>query len=114
MTASTADSYTWFENLAELMTDVPAGSIVSRTLYKDKVINVVLFGFDTGESLSEHTAAQPAIIHILSGEGTLTLGADVKEVQAGAWVRMPPNMKHSLLAKTPLKMLLLMLGTPSA
>lgn len=109
MTTVSTDTYSWFENLTGLMTDIPSGSIVSRTLYKDNVVNVVLFGFATGEALSEHTAAQPAIIHILSGEGTLTLGGDVKEVQAGAWARMPPNMKHSLLAKTPLKMLLLLL-----
>jgi len=110
MIASAADIYTWVENLTDLMTEIPEGSIVSHTLYKDKSVNVVLFGFAAGESLSEHTAAQPAIIQILSGEGTLTLGTDVKEVQAGAWVRMPANMKHSLLAKTPMKMLLLMLS----
>jgi quercetin dioxygenase-like cupin family protein len=108
MIPSTTDTYAWFENLTDLILDIPSESIVSRTLYKDAAIKVVLFGFDAGQSLSEHTAAQPAIIHILSGEGTLTLGADVKEVQTGAWVRMPPNMKHSLLAETPLKMLLLL------
>jgi quercetin dioxygenase-like cupin family protein len=108
MTDSSADAYTWFENLTDLMREIPEGSIVSRTLYKDKAVNVVLFGFAAGEALSEHTAAQPAIIQILSGEGTLTLGADVKAVQAGSWVRMPATTKHSLLAKTPMKMLLLL------
>ncbi|MEO8609505.1 MAG: cupin domain-containing protein [Chloroflexota bacterium] len=111
MIPPTSDTYSWFENLTDLMADIPDERIVSRTLYKDKTVNVVLFGFAAGESLSEHTAAQPAIIHILDGEGTLTLGAVVKEVKGGAWVRMPPNMKHSLLAKTPLKMLLLLSAT---
>jgi quercetin dioxygenase-like cupin family protein len=105
------NTYRWFENLPNLITDIPKDSIVSRTVYKDHQVKVVLFGFDAGQFLSEHTAAQPAIIHILSGEGTLTLGETVKEVQPGAWVHMPPGMKHSLSAKTPLKMLLLLLGS---
>lgn len=104
------DTYTWFENLPNLITDIQKDSIVSRTIYKDRQVKVVLFGFDAGQALSEHTAAQPAVIHILSGEGTLTLGDAVKEVQPGAWVHMPPGMKHSLIAKTPLKMLLLLLS----
>ena len=107
---ATADTYTWFENLPDLMSDIPKDSIVSRTVYKDPTVKVVLFGFDAGQSLSEHTAAQPAVIHILSGEGTLTLGAAEKAVHAGTWVHMPPNLKHSLVAKTPLKMLLLLLN----
>lgn len=104
-----APAYTWFENVTGVIAEIPEESIVSRTIYKDALVKVVLFGFDAGQSLSEHTAAQAAVIHILKGEGTLTLGADSKEVQPGAWVQMPPNMKHSLTAKTPLTMLLLLL-----
>jgi len=48
MIDSSADTYTWFENLTDLMLDLPEGSIVSRTLYKDKSVNVVLFGFAAG------------------------------------------------------------------
>jgi quercetin dioxygenase-like cupin family protein len=58
--------------------------------------------------LSEHTASQTAIIHVLSGEGTLTLDDDVKELRPGTWVRMPAGLKHSLTATTPLKMTLLL------
>lgn len=111
MTNPPADTYTWFENLPELIADIPEESIVSRTVYKDHHVKVVLFGFDAGQSLSEHTASQPAVIHVLNGEGTLTLGDAVKDVQSGSWVHMPPGMKHSLIAKTPLKMLLLLLGS---
>ena len=110
MNATPVELYTWFENLSDLITDIPEDSIVSRTVYKDHQMKVVVFGFDAGQSLSEHTAAQPAVIHILNGEGTLTLGDTVKEVQSGAWVHMPPGMKHSLTATTPLKMVLLLLS----
>jgi quercetin dioxygenase-like cupin family protein len=109
MNITNTTSYTWFENLADMTVDIPPESIISRTIYKDDQVNVSLFGFATGQSLSEHTAAQPAMIHILLGTGTLTLDDDVKQVQAGSWVRMPAHLKHSLVAKTPLTMLLILL-----
>lgn len=102
-------AYTFFGDLAQEMTSIPADSILSRTIYKDEALNVVLFGFAPGQELSEHTASVPATIHILQGEGTLTLGADRMEISAGAWARMPAGLPHSLLAKTPVVMLLMML-----
>jgi quercetin dioxygenase-like cupin family protein len=108
---NTADSvsYAWFENLGDMIANIQPESIISRTIYKDDQVNVSLFGFAAGQSLSEHTAAQPALIHILQGDGTLTLGEDIKQVQAGSWVRMPAHLKHSLVAKTALTMLLILL-----
>ena len=44
-----------------------------------------------------------------AGEATLTLGGDRHEVTAGAWVHMPAKLPHSVKARTPLTMLLLML-----
>ena len=101
-------AYTYFSDLAEEMASVPTESIVSRTIYKDERFSVVLFGFATGQELSEHTASVPATIHILQGDCTLTLGPDKLEASAGAWARMPANLPHSVLAKTPVVMLLMM------
>ena len=69
----------------------------------------VAFGFAEGEELSEHTASMPAIVHFLEGEATLTLGEDTVAAQHGTWIHMPANLKHSVLAKTPVVMLLLLL-----
>ena len=84
-------------------------SILSRTLYGDDSLKAVLFEFAVGQELSEHTASMPAIIFIVSGEATLTLGADTHEVKAGAWIQMQSKLPHSILAHTPVVMLLLML-----
>ncbi|MDR7420107.1 MAG: cupin domain-containing protein [Armatimonadota bacterium] len=91
------------------LADAPADSIVSRTIYKDERVKAVLFAFAPGQELSEHTASTAAIIHVLRGEARLTLGRDVRDAAAGTWVRMPPQLPHSLLAKTPVLMLLLLL-----
>jgi quercetin dioxygenase-like cupin family protein len=102
--------YSFIADLAGLMTDVPADSIVSRTFHKDAQFKAVLFGFDAGQSLSEHSAGQTAVIHILSGTATISLDEDTFEVGSGAWMRLPPRLKHSVLAKTPLVMLLLLVN----
>ncbi|MBZ5577138.1 MAG: cupin domain-containing protein [Acidobacteriia bacterium] len=87
---------------------IPESGILSRTLHNDDSVKVVIFGFATGQELSAHTAPMAASIHILSGEAQLTLGDDVREVKAGAFVRMPPQLQHGIVARTPVVMLLSM------
>jgi quercetin dioxygenase-like cupin family protein len=101
-------NYMYIADLAKQV-DIPADGILSLTLYNDEQVKVVLFGFGTGQELSEHTASMPAILHIVQGEARLTLGDDSVEAQAGAWVHMPPQLQHSIHAKTPVVMLLLLL-----
>jgi quercetin dioxygenase-like cupin family protein len=50
-----------------------------------------------------------AMLYFMRGEAELTLGAEKKNVRAGAFVHMPPQTRHGILAKTPVAMLLLML-----
>ena len=96
-------------DLGEQVPEITADSIISRTLYGDRQVKVVLFGFAAGQELSEHTASTPAIIHILQGEAALTLGEQHREAGPGTWVHMPAKLPHALLAKTPVLMLLLLL-----
>ena len=95
-----------YKYLPELTIDVVAESIVSRVLYNDDRVNVTLFAFDGGQALSEHTASNPAIIQILKGTATVTLGADTVEAQPSAWIHMAAGLPHSITARTPLTMLL--------
>ena len=100
--------YTYIADLAKRV-DIPVDGILSRTLHSDEEVKVVLFGFGAGQELSEHTASMPAILHIVEGEARLTLGGDSVEAGAGAWVHMPPELQHSIYAKTPLVILLLLI-----
>lgn len=101
-------TYKYIDSLAALI-DIPLDGTLSRTIYSDERLKAVIFGFDVGQELSEHTASMPAIIHIVSGEARLTLGGNVHEAGAGAWIHMPANLSHSVYATTPLVMLLLLL-----
>src|SRR5579859_6497501 len=104
-------NYAFIQNMDRLIEAIQRDSIISRTVYSDNHIKVVLFGFDAGQSLSEHTASQPATIQILRGEATITVAGDSKEASAGTWLHMPPNLPHSVVAKTPLIILLTLLQT---
>jgi quercetin dioxygenase-like cupin family protein len=88
--------------------DVPANGILSRTLYQDDHVKVILFGFAEGQELSAHTAPFKAAVHILEGKATLTLGRDTMEAGPGTWVMMEPKLEHGIKALTQVKMLLTM------
>jgi quercetin dioxygenase-like cupin family protein len=99
--------YTLISDLAKEV-QPPDKGILSRTLSSDDRLQAVLFGFAQGEELSEHTASMPAVLHFLQGEAKLTLGDDTVEVRPGIWVHMPTGLRHSIRAKTPVVMLLLL------
>ena len=97
-------------NLIEKLPEIPAESIVSRTIYGDEQVKAVLFGFAPGQELSEHTAASPAILHFLRGEAELALGGQPPQAAgAGTWVHLPAQLPHSVVARTEVVMLLLLL-----
>lgn len=100
--------YHWTENVAALAGEIQPDSILSRTVFKNEHVKAVLFAFDTGQSLSEHSAAQAAIIQIVSGEATVTIGGDTFDAGPGAMAYMEPRLSHSVVAKSPLTMLLLL------
>ena len=87
---------------------IPENGILSRTLHNDDHVKVVIFGFAPGQELSAHTAPMAASLYFVQGEARLTLGEDVEDIKAGAFVHMPPQLPHGILARTPVVMLLTM------
>ncbi len=88
-----SQSYTHMLDLAQEV-EPPENGILTRTLFNDDHVKVVVFGFAEGEELSEHTASMPAILHFVCGEATLTLGDDTVEAQSGTWIHMPDSMSR--------------------
>jgi len=101
-------SFTCFTDLATEVTP-PEDGTLSRTLHNDDNAKVVLFGFAAGEELSEHTASMPAILQIIRGEATLTIGEETVAGRPGTWIHMAAKMPHSVKTQTPLVMLLTLL-----
>jgi quercetin dioxygenase-like cupin family protein len=88
---------------------IPARGILSQTLSDEAGVRLVLFSFAAGEELSEHTAARPAIVHILHGEGELVVGGRSYPARLGSWLRMAARTPHTLRARTDMVMALYLL-----
>jgi quercetin dioxygenase-like cupin family protein len=102
-----SENYTFYADL-DAEVQIPENGILSRTLYNDDSLKIVIFGFAAGQELSAHTAPMAASIYIVRGEAQLTLGDDVREVKAGCLAHMRPQLQHGILARTPVVMLLSM------
>ena len=99
-------TYSYIPDLLKQMSAIPADSIISRVIAKGERLDMTLFGFATGQELTEHTSPYRAIIQVLAGQAQIGLGKDTVTAEAGAWINMPPNLPHSLRAATEFVMLL--------
>jgi quercetin dioxygenase-like cupin family protein len=88
--------------------EIPDDGTLSRVLFNGDGMRVVLFAFDTGQELTDHTAAVPAVVQVVSGRLGLTLGDDTIEMGPDSWVRMDAHLTHAVIAIEPSVMLLTM------
>ena len=72
----------YIEDLGDMIS-FQEGSTVSRTVMQKAGGNVVLFSFDTGEELSEHTAAMPVFVQTLKGRLKVTGNGRTVELVPG-------------------------------
>jgi quercetin dioxygenase-like cupin family protein len=93
------------EMLTELA-DYEEGRVVSRTFAQNSAMSVTLFAFDAGEEIGTHSAPGDAMVHILDGEASITVGEDHLVATTGQVVVMPAHIPHSLKADKRFKMLL--------
>jgi quercetin dioxygenase-like cupin family protein len=82
------------------------GGIASKTIRNSRDAKVVLFRFDAGQQLTEHTATVAASIQIVDGLAKIKLGSRSIDATPGTWIDMEPGLAHAILAKTPVVMLL--------
>ena len=94
--------------LASLITPTDGG-IASRILAKTAGGNLTLFAFDAGTTLAEHTSPYDALVMVLEGAMTLTIGGSSVSAVPGTVVRMPANVSHAVEASATSRMLLIML-----
>ncbi|MBP7738950.1 MAG: cupin domain-containing protein [Spirochaetes bacterium] len=85
------------------------GSVVSRTVINNPSGTVTLFAFDSGQSLSEHTAPFDALVHILDGKAEITISGKPHLLTKGEMIIMPANQPHGLKALDKFKMMLVMI-----
>jgi len=86
-----------------------SGSIVSKEIIKRNNGKVMLFAFDEGEGLSEHTSPFNALVQVVEGEAEVTVSGNPNRVQNGELFLMPANQPHALKASKRFKMILTMI-----
>lgn len=89
-------------------------STVSRTILKADGARVVLFSFDAGQELSEHTAAMPVLLQAVDGHFSVTADGRTVELVPGALVHLGSRVPHAVLAREPGRLLLTMLDPRAA
>ncbi len=100
------------EDLAQEVEITPDATL-SRVVVKDGPVRLVLFAFDEGQELTEHTASVPAVVQVVSGVLTVTAGGAVSRLTPGSWLLLEAGEAHSVLADEPSRMLLTMIRPAS-
>lgn len=106
--AEHAPAMTDLDAIVDLVTIQP-GATVSRTVLTAEGVRVVLFGFDAGEQLTEHTAAMPVVLQVLEGHLRITADGRTVDLRPGGLIHFGTRLPHAVDAVEPSKLALLML-----
>jgi quercetin dioxygenase-like cupin family protein len=90
---------------------VTASSITSRVVVNNPLLRVVVFAFDAGEMLTEHSSPRAVVVQLLDGRVDLTLGEATSRMAPGDIVYMAPGIRHALVALEPSHLSLVMADT---
>lgn len=82
----------------ESMIEFAKDGIVSKTLVKTSSREISLFCMSAGQTISTHISSFPAVIHVIQGQGNISLGNKVYQAKPNAWFYMPAQLPHSIEA----------------
>ena len=91
--------------------DVAENSTVSRTVLRADGARVVLFSFDAGQELTEHTAAMPVLLSVLDGRLEVGAAGQRVELVPGGLIHLGARVPHEVRALEPTRMVLTMLDS---
>lgn len=92
----------------------PAGGVASRTLLHTQGGKAMIFSFDAGQELSEHTNPNHAILCGLTGTLTVTAGGATHQIGPGDLLHMPPQLPHAVTTTESASFLLQLLAPDPA
>ena len=100
-------------HLADLsaLATVQEDATVSRTALTAEGVRVVLFAFDAGQVLTEHTAAMPVLLQVLDGRLRITGDGETVELTPGGLIHLDTRVPHTVVAVEPSRLMLTMLDS---
>ena len=103
----TPTAMTYLEDLGSLVA-VQEDATVSRTVLTADGARIVLFAFDAGQVLTEHTAAMPVLLQVLSGRLRVTGDGDTVDLVPGGVIHLDTRVPHTVVAVEPSRLALIM------
>lgn len=76
----------------------------SRVIVNNKVLRHVLFSFDAGQVLTEHSSTRAVIVNLLEGNMDFVVSGTEYHLETGDVIYLAPNERHAVEAKTPCRM----------
>ncbi len=89
--------------------EIPPGGTLSRVLVKQGPVRLVVFAFDDGQELSEHTASVPVILQTITGAFRVEADGVATRLEPGGWLYLEAHQPHSVVAEGPARLLLTMI-----
>jgi quercetin dioxygenase-like cupin family protein len=87
---------------------VTASSTTSRVLVNNPALRVVVFAFDEGEMLTDHSSPRAVVVQLLDGAIRFTVGDDEHAMAPGDVIYLAPGERHALVADVPSHLSLVM------
>ena len=105
--------FTYVENAAG-MADFTDGRVKPVSVLKSTGANVVMFAFEPGTELREHTAYQPALLQAIEGSLIVRLCGETITLTPGDLLHLEPHVPHSVEAaeRARLQLTVLMIDSP--
>ena len=86
----------------------------SRVVVNNDILRTVVFTFDTGQVLTEHSSPRAVIVTLLEGEMDFSIGERTERMGAGDVIYLAPGDRHALTAVTSCRMQLVMVDVDKA
>ena len=93
---------------------VTASSTTSRVVVDNPVLRVVVFAFDAGELLTEHTSPRAVVVQLLDGALRFTVGGVEHPMAPGDVIYLAPGEPHAVVADEPSHLSLVMVDVQAA
>jgi len=84
-----------------------------RVLSDIGTARVVLFAFEAGQQLKEHSTSSQILVQVLRGRITMTAGDASVDGAAGTLLQLEANVRHSISAKTRAVVVVTMTPSPT-
>jgi quercetin dioxygenase-like cupin family protein len=103
----------WFTHLLDGIPVTPS-STTSRVVVNNPALRVVVFAFDAGELLTEHSSPRAVVVQLLDGSVRFTVSGEEHLMVPGDVIYLAPGERHALVAEAPSHLSLVMVDLVNA